>query len=702
MKRLVIVFLLLASAHGKYIPDPIVRYNIDAQLDPASKMLRGSYVLLWKNTSSDSIPDLQFHLYLNAFKNNLSTFAREGGNTRGKTRKLGENPYGYQEVKLLKVDGADLTAAAKYISPDDGNPHDQTVLQVMLPKPIAPGQTVKIELAWDSRLPRVQARTGWHDNFFLVAQWFPKIGVYEAQGVRHREQGGWNCHQFHSFTEFYADYGHYDVKLTVPTEYELASSGTQRSHKDNGNGTTTYNYYQEDVHDFAWTTQPKSQVEKVVRTFKADEQTTAKEISEWSRKTGALPEDVKLQDVQVTLFIQREHRDQIDRHFKATFAGIKYFGLMYGKYPYDVLTVVDPPFGGYEAGGMEYPTFITAGTDYWPGKYKQDPEHVIVHEFGHQFWYALVGNNEFEEAWLDEGFNSYSTGKVLEMAYGPFQSYHEIFNLPVPGAKWLELPVPRYPWYGVREVPLGQYWEWVPKLERYGNSNRYWKDAKTDSLARLSYLNMTRESYGDQAYSKPELTLRTLDNLLGDAWPRVIRTYYQRWRFKHPDARDFIDTVNEVSGRDMNWFFDQTVFGTGTLDYSVSFTNDREPKPAGYVDENGAPKFVGNKLQDGDKRESEVLVRRLGEMQFPVTVRVKFEDGSGRTEQWDGKYAWQKFKYDKRIVLAEVDPAIKWNMEVMRTDNAVQADAVRLAPDKWYLRWVVWIQNLLSVFSYFS
>jgi hypothetical protein len=85
-----------------------------------------------------------------------------------------------------------------------------------------------------------------------------------------------------------------------------------------------------------------------------------------------------------------------------------------------------------------------------------------------------------------------------------------------------------------------------------------------------------------------------------------------------------------------------------------------------------------------------------------VTVHVKFEDGSERTEQWDGRYAWQKFKYDKRIVLAEVDPAFKWNMEVMRTDNAVQADAVRLAPDKWYLRWVVWIQNLLSAFSYFS
>ena len=152
---------------------------------------------------------------------------------------------------------------------------------------------------------------------------------------------------------------------------------------------------------------------------------------------------------------------------------------MYGKYPYDVLTVVDPPYGGMGAGGMEYPTFITAGTSYWPAAHKLSPEGVIVHEFGHQFWYGLVGNNEFEEAWLDEGIISFSSGKVLERAYGPNYEYEPVFGVPIPAQSWLDLPIPRYPWKGIGNIPLGQYWEWVPLEEKYGRAKIYAETHKT-------------------------------------------------------------------------------------------------------------------------------------------------------------------------------------------------------------------------------
>jgi len=726
------LFLLMSAAalppaHAKFIPDPIVRYKIEARLDVKAKTVKGHEIIMWRNHTADSIPDLQFHTYLNAFKNNLSTFMREGGaSSRRVSFRASPESWGYEQMESIKVNGQELTSKMRYIQPDDGNPDDQTVLQVPLPQPIGPQRSVTIEIQWRSKMPRVFARTGFHNNFFLVAQWFPKPGVYEAKGERHRAQGGWNCHQFHTSTEFFADYGTFDVDLTLPSNFELGATGAERSRKDNGDGTTTYNHYQEDVHDFAWTAEPKSDAMQVVRMFKADEQVSPAEIAEWSQKTGTRPEDVRLQDVKVTLFIQREHGSQIDRHFRAIFNAIKWFGLFYGKYPYDVLTVVDPPpFAGAGAGGMEYPTFITAGTSFWPAARALSPEGVIVHEFGHQFWYGLVGNNEFEEAWLDEGFNSYSTGKVLDRAYGPDYGYERLFGVPIPARPWLNIPVPRYPWNGLGNIAIGPYWEWVPIYEDVGRSRSYWDNAQSDAMERYAWQTLNRASYGDQAYSKPELTLLTLEGLLGDVWPRVIRTYHQRWRFKHPDAINFIDTVKEVSGRDMKWFFEQTVYGTSVLNYSVSFTTGKQRARRGFFDQEGGPKFNrGPKKEEEDNDEqgpyeSEVLVRRLGEMRFPVSVLVKFADGSSVRESWglhsnappqaasaisDDQYRWVKFKYFNRpkIVSAQVDPDFIWELEVPRSDDSYLRDPVTLAADKWYLRWVVWIQNVTMAFSFFS
>jgi len=207
------------------------------------------------------------------------------------------------------------------------------------------------------------------------------------------------------------------------------------------------------------------------------------------------------------------------------------------------------------------------------------------------------------------------------------------------------------------------------------------------------------------AAAKKKKILRTLESLLGDAWPKVIRTYQQRWRFKHPDAIDFMDTVREVSGQDMKWFFDQTVYGTGMLNYSVSFTSGEAPLHRGLFDDvGGKPQLAAQQNRPQRPIESEVLVRRLGEMQFPVTVLVRFEDGSEVREHWDGQYRWAKFKYASRpkIVSAQVDPEFQWKLEVHRTDDSYQAQPVRLAADKWYLRWVVWIENVLMAFSFFS
>ena len=144
---------------------------------------------------------------------------------------------------------ADLTRQMRFIAPDDGNKDDRTVMSVALPEPIGPGETLTIDIAFTAKIPRPFARTGVIGNYFFIGQWFPKIGVLDADGK-------WNCHQFHVGTEFFSDFGVYDVRMTVPRGWPVAATGRQRERTDNPNGTTTHRYYQEDVHDFAWTTSP--------------------------------------------------------------------------------------------------------------------------------------------------------------------------------------------------------------------------------------------------------------------------------------------------------------------------------------------------------------------------------------------------------------------------------------------------------------
>src|SRR5207342_2722865 len=141
--------------------------------------------------------------------------------------------------------------------PDDGNPEDRTVLRVPLPHPVPGGGSIALDIAWHAQLPKVFARTGFAGDFYLIGQWFPKLAVYEPAGVRGRSSGGWNCHQFHANSEFYADFGRFDVRMTVPSTMVVGATGERLSADHHPNGTTTYRYMQDAVHDFGWTADPR-------------------------------------------------------------------------------------------------------------------------------------------------------------------------------------------------------------------------------------------------------------------------------------------------------------------------------------------------------------------------------------------------------------------------------------------------------------
>jgi len=365
----------------------IVDYRIDAKLIPEEKTILGSQHLIWVNKTETPVSELRFHLYLNAFKNNQTTFMKEsGGIHRGNTGK--EEGWGFIEVKSIKLEGdQDLTPTLEYIQPDDDNPYDQTVMRVWLPGPVMPGESITLAMEFTSKLPRVFARSGYFNDFYMAAQWFPKIGVFE--------NGEWNCHQYHSNSEFFADFGSYKVDITLPQNFVVGATGERINESESPDGTQTLTYYQEDVHDFAWTACPDFV-----------------EVKESYSLQNPLV------NTEITLLIHKSHVNHKNRYLQSLKNALAFYSRHYGAYPYSTITLVDPAPGASGAGGMEYPTFFTGGTISWLPKGILLPEMVTIHEFGHNFWYGMVASDEFEEAWLDEGINSYSEIKAMTKYYG--------------------------------------------------------------------------------------------------------------------------------------------------------------------------------------------------------------------------------------------------------------------------------------------
>ena len=666
---------------GAALSRQVVAYRIHAELDPQKKTVTGRETLTWTNDSPDAVGELQFHLYLNAFQNEKSSFMREsGGQLRSDHATKGS--WGWIDLKRLQIEGgADLLDAIRYLHPDDDNADDRTVIAVTLPSPVKPGGAITLNIDFVSQLPKVFARTGYRNDFFLVGQWFPKIGVYEKAGMRYAVQGAWNCHQFHANTEFYADYGVYDVEIVVPSEFVIGATGVEQSTTvDALAKRTTHRFHQEDVHEFAWTASPH--FIRVERQFDPARLVGAAELDSTAKMLGVAPAELALKPVRMILLIQPEHRAQIDRHFRATESALKWFGLWYGAYPYDTITVVDPPYGGGGAGGMEYPTFITAGTSWWPGPNAGVPEEVIVHEFGHQYWYGMVGSNEFEESWLDEGFNTYSTGKIMDLVYGP-----------------RDLPV------SLLGIPVGRLFG-LPRFDSdIMNRTAYLFYGKHDPVVRNGWQYYSSASYGINSYMRPGALLRTLENYLPPGvMARVMRAWYQRYKFQHPTSRDFARLASEVSGRDLNWFFDQFVFGTNQLNYRVAeVASEKIATSLGSFLENGKRVEITEKDADSRKKKGAEQYRitvklvREGESVFPVEMDMLLENGELVRHHWDGVDRWVKLEFTKASQphAVEIDPGRKILLDSSFADNSWRASTYPLPFAKWSSNLLFWMQMVL-------
>jgi hypothetical protein len=708
--------VMAATVVADESPSPVYHAAIDASFDPERGEIDGAELLRWCNTTSAEVNEVQLHLYLNAFANNRVTFMDEsGGQLRG--LRMDAEGWGWIEVQSIEVvgggaapapavadwgldrldrgaddswpelgsrrfdNGIDLTAHETFLQPDDGNLEDRSVVAYPLPAPLAPGRCVDLRINFRAHMPEVFARNGVDGDYVLGGQWFPKIGVLEDRGVRGRATPGWNTHQYHATSEFYSDFGDWEVSLKLPERYQGKIGATgQLVSETVEDGFVTARFAQNGVHDFAWTADPsflvlEERFDPILDVPEAQRQRIASLL-------GVEASQLELSPVTIRLMLQPVHRKQARRYFDAAKAAIRGLGLRLGAYPYKTLTLVDPPRGAMGSGGMEYQTFITLGThpllSFPPLRGILGPEQVTVHEFGHNFFYGMIASNEFEEAWIDEGMTSFYEMVIMEDEYGS--------GLDV---------------LGLRVTPFEHAHAAIA-------GGRF-----ADKVVQPSWTYRSWSSYGLNSYSRAALTLRHLEGLLGPTtFHRAMRRFFQTWRFRHPSTADFESIMKEEAGRDIAWFLEQALHTTAALDYAVGSVESVKLKERRgfFWDESGRQLIEEGSKQSGEEGSdgkadgamteyrSTVVIERRGEFRHPVMVDLVFEDGERQRRHWDGQSRWVRWVETgpSRLVSAEVDPEHIMALDVNRLNNSRRIDPDPAPSLKILAHIVFWMQNLFA------
>jgi aminopeptidase N len=374
---------------------------------------------------------------------------------------------------------------------------------------------------------------------------------------------------------------------------------------------------------------------------------------EWLEKAGELLDlgaaDLELPPMSIRLLVPSSQEALVPRMVRAARLSIAWFGLHYGPYPYPRLTVVSPPPGAGEAGGMEYPTLITTGASrlaaHPPFKWRRGIESVTVHEFGHQYFHSLVATNEFEQAWLDEGLTTWAQNKCLA----------DIISSRL-----------------VPEMRFAGLWD--------RDRNALALMGTPVVIDRLTWEYRGVMDYFMASYYKTSVALRTLEGLVGEErMARAMRAYFQAHRYRHPTGDDLRSSLEEVLGEDLGWFFDAVIEGSAEPDWAVLRVRHRRVGPAeGMAWRDGDWHEIEAVTDDGDAIASEdgrwrieIEIGRLGDLVGPVEVELRWGDGRSERRRWDGRDRWVRWSEESgsRLDQVVVDPDVVWALETRRTNN---------------------------------
>lgn len=624
----------------------LANYDMKISLDHKAKKVSGTQVITFKNHSPDTVHFLRMYMYLNGFKNTHSTWIKGSeGNTFGQdlsTRKAED--WGWVEVYTMHdAAGRDLAQNKKYVHLDDGNTDDESVLEIPLIEPVLPGQTASFTTTFASRLPRTIARSGWgHNDFFLWVHWYPKLGVWEQDLSG---EWGWNCHQFMRQTEFYGEFGNYDLEVTASDHLVIGASGCLVSEQKNEDGTHTKHYHAEDVIDFAWAAYPYFEEIK----------------DQWKH-------------VEITMLSPKEHRSLQPRFMKVLKHSLEYLEEHVGVYPYNTITIMDPPLVGLRNGFMEYPTFSTGGSFYGFPKGIRTIESLIVHEFAHQYFMGIMANNEKEEPWLDEGFVTYLEDRIMEEYYGEKKSLIDILGFKIGNAEMSRIEYTGMD--NLRESIVAQPgWEF----------KRYTKEL---------------------VYSKTGTTLQTIRRMYGQETMDVLmKTYFEKYKFSHPRANDFLSTAADViadrhgAGQKeiVKSLLHQALYTTAVCDYAVKMVRPQEVRSVqGVLGESGKD-YIDSEVE----REKTVIhVERKGDFVIPVEVAITKSDGEVIMKEWDGKDHVKEYIVNGDVTSVHVDPDQKIQLDIDLNNNSYTASKTVKPIRKFSWKTTNWLQNIFQTLSF--
>jgi hypothetical protein len=561
---------------GQSFADQPPRYEIDATLDTITHKISAKQKVVFTNNSKQELSEVYFHIYPHRkyTKKEIRFIYRYAGYF-----KTNPFPEGFQsgDLKIDSVSSRNKTLDFTI----EGD--DRTILKVNLDYGLKPAESIEIEINFGVDIPHSYGRFGWHRDIISLNRWYPLLSVLDKDG--------WHSYPFYIYHHpYFSDAAYYKVRLTLPQPEIVAATGILKEERLNPDGTKTLALETElPTRDFAL---------GICRNY--------------------LIFSIQDKHVKINSYYLKGDEKRAQKAAEDAQDLIKFHAQRFGEYPYKEFNIV-PNYLGYGGDQSSCLVFIDTRVYRLPSFLERYFDFFISHETGHQWFYNIVGSDEYREMFLDEGMNSYWLLRYLEDKYG---LNAEIMVLP----KFLKPFIPNFSFRdstALRYIYMAQNGLDRPVI---GELSSFHEPSSIFALT----------------YSKGAGILEMLESYLGArVFDKIIRRYTQEFRFKNVSLDDFIRISNEESGRDLNWFFQQWLKTAKTCDYAVKKVSSEK-----------------------------IILENRGTIQMSVETKITYRDGTQATETWDGKDKYYNIPVkNKKVKRVELDPENRIGLDLDRTNN---------------------------------